>query len=92
MSSLTLNIERIARGVCFFCHFGLYSTAIFLESIIRPILPMFDDFFDNYFSENYKLRNAGEFLIKSFSKHMFEVFGINVIAEFKVRNTPLHYI
>lgn len=86
MSSLTMTIERAARAACFLCHFGLYSTAIILESIIRPALPMFDEIFENHFSQNYKLRHAGEFLIKNFSKKMFEVLGINVISEFKVKS------
>ena len=86
MISVVNNLERLARGVCLLWHFGIFAVLIMLESILRPILPVIDNAFDNYFSRTHKYKNAGEFLMIKFCQGMFDVLGIRILTTFNVTN------
>ncbi len=85
MNSVLSGFEQIARGICVFCHFGLFAYFLITEAILRPFLPNFEGFF-NYWFTHHNLRNFGEYLYKQFSIGLFSLLGIRIITEYKVAN------
>jgi hypothetical protein len=86
MFAVVNNLERLARGVCFLWHFGIFATLILLESLFRPILSLINASLDHHFSRTFPFKNAGEWLIVKFCQGMFDVLGIRIITSYNVHH------
>lgn len=85
MFSLMSKIESVARAIAFLCHFFMIAVFLVLQALTKPLLPHIDSICDNYFSRNFKEKCVHEYICKKFAIGMFEVFGIRVLSEFKVK-------
>lgn len=84
MSNIVQKLEQVARGICFFCHFGFFSAFIIMEALWRSFIPALEKCLKLFPFATQNLRHVGELLAKLFNKGFFDVLGINIITEYKV--------
>ena len=82
--TIVQRIEQILRGICFFVYLFGVCCILIVEPLFRPIYPSIDSFTGHYFSKNFKQGLVNEYIVKYWCKGVFQLFGINVINEFKV--------
>jgi 1-acyl-sn-glycerol-3-phosphate acyltransferase len=81
--TIVQRIEQILRGICFFVYLFGVCCVLIVEPLFRPIYPSIDSFTGHYFSKNFKQGLVNEYIVKYWCKGVFQLFGINVINEFK---------
>lgn len=77
------KFEQVLRGICFFVYLFSVCILLLIEPLFKPLYPIIDNMAGQYFSKNFKQGTPTEYIVKYWCKGVFQLFGINIINEFK---------
>jgi hypothetical protein len=83
--NILTKIEQTLRGICFIIYLAAASTFLVIETLFHPLYPKLDQLSGNYFSTNFKRGPLNHYFVHYWAVGLFQLFGINVIHEFRVR-------
>jgi len=70
-------------GICFFVYLLAVCIFLLIEPLLRPTYSVVDSITGHYFSKNFKQGIFSEYVVKYWCKGVFQLFGINVLYEFR---------